>query len=92
MEIHLIFQSSASSLVLAMLFNRQSFYISWRKDQQKDFFLELILGSTKFWNYKAKLLLARTAKVFDGKFLSSERNQIHGLWRERTFLETRNRL
>ena len=26
-----------------MLFNRQSFYISWRKDHQKDSFLELIL-------------------------------------------------
>jgi hypothetical protein len=55
METHLIFRSSTSSVVFVLLFNSQSFYTSWRKDQQKDFFLELILLATKFWNYKAKL-------------------------------------
>ena len=54
---HLIFQSSTSSVVFVMLFNPQSFYISWRKDQQKDSFLELILLGTNFWTYKAKLLI-----------------------------------
>jgi len=57
METHPIFRSSTSSEVFVMLFNRQSFYINWRKDQQKDFFLELILLATKFWTYKAKLLM-----------------------------------
>jgi hypothetical protein len=40
-----------------MLFNRQSFYISWRKYQQKDSFLELILLARKFWTYEVKLLM-----------------------------------
>jgi hypothetical protein len=40
METHPIFRSSTSSIVFVMLFNRQSFYISWRKDQQNDSFLE----------------------------------------------------
>jgi len=46
-----------SSVVFVMLFNHQSFYIRWRKDQQKDYFLELILLATKSWTYKAKLLM-----------------------------------
>jgi hypothetical protein len=57
METHLIFPSSTSSIVFVMLFNRQSFYISWRKYQEKHSFLELILLATKFWTYKAKLLM-----------------------------------
>jgi len=48
METHMIFRNSTSSVVFVMLFNRQSFYTSWRKDQQKDSFLELILLATKF--------------------------------------------
>jgi len=40
-----------------MLFNDENFYISWRKHQQKNSFLEFILLATKFWTYKAKLLL-----------------------------------
>jgi len=56
-ESHLIFRSSTSSVVFVTLFNCQSLYISWRKDQQKDSFLELILLATKFWIYKAKLLM-----------------------------------
>jgi len=67
-----------------MIFNRPSFYIIWRQDQQKDSFLELILLALKFWTYKEKVAyVARTVKVFDGKFLSTEENQIHGLcWEE----------
>ena len=57
MENYLIFRSSTFLVVFVMLFNRQSFCISWRKDQQKDSFLELILLDTKFWTYKAKLLM-----------------------------------
>jgi len=45
-----------------MLFNRKSFYISWRKDQQKDFFLELILLTTKFWTYKASCLCSKNCE------------------------------
>ena len=51
------FLSSTFSVVFAMLVNPQSFYISWRKDQQKDSFLEFILLDTKLWVYKAKLLM-----------------------------------
>jgi hypothetical protein len=44
-------------------------YISWRKDQQNDSFLELSLMATKFWTYKSKVAyVARTVKVFDGNF------------------------
>jgi len=57
METHLIFRSSTFLVVFFMLFNSQSFYISYRKDQQKDSFLELILLATKFCTYKAKLLM-----------------------------------
>ena len=57
MENYLIFRSSTFLVVFVMLFNRQSFCISWRKDQKKDSFLELILLDTKFWTYKAKLLM-----------------------------------
>jgi hypothetical protein len=57
METHLIFRCSTSSVVFVRLFNHQSFYISWRKDQPKDSFLKLILLATKFWTYQANLLM-----------------------------------
>jgi hypothetical protein len=65
-----------------MLFNPQSFYISWRKDQQKDSFLELILLAISFGPTRKVAYVTRTVKIFDGKFLSTEENQIHGLCRE----------
>ena len=48
---------SLSSVVFVMFFSRQSFYISWRKDQQKQSLLELILLVRKFWTFKAMLLV-----------------------------------
>ena len=57
METHPIFWRSISSEVLVIVFNHQSFYISWRKDKQRNSFLELILLASKFWTYKAKLLM-----------------------------------
>jgi len=53
----------------------QSFFVSWRKDQQKDSFL----GSTCWLQ---SLEPTKKVKVLDGKFLSTEENQIHGLCRE----------
>jgi len=51
------FCSSTSSVVFVILFNRRSFYMSWRRDQQKDSVLALILLATKFRTYEAKLLM-----------------------------------
>ena len=48
MKTHPIFRSSTSSGVFVVLFDRESSYISWRKDQQKDSFLELILRGTSW--------------------------------------------
>jgi hypothetical protein len=56
-ETHPTFRSSMSLVLFVILFNRQILYISWRRDQQKDSFLELTLLATKFWTYKAKLLM-----------------------------------
>ena len=52
---HSTLNNYKSPVVFVMLFNRQSFYISWRKDQQKDSFLISILLATQFWTYKVKL-------------------------------------
>ena len=45
--------------------------------------INLIFQSSTSSNIQSKVAcVARTVKVFDGKFLSTEENQIHGLCRE----------
>jgi hypothetical protein len=49
----------------------------------KRFFLRIHPAGYKVLDIQSKVAyVARTAKVFDAKFLSTEENQIHGLCRE----------
>ena len=82
METHLIFRSSTSSVVFVMLFNQLLHELEARS--AKGLFLGINPAGYKVLDLQSKVAyVAGTVKVFDGKFLSTEENQILVLCRER---------